>query len=223
MFSLAACAGNPEADDLAPQPPGPGEALEGGKTDAICPIVPAGIGVTTPPQFSCGPMDAASNLLMSDVARFWASEVGLCACGPDYPDDCSANAVAHEGGWVYTSSAFLQRLRASGSDMPAQYVLAHEFGHEIQGVYGIPGITQVKELQADCYAGYYLGSLICRGLATQQDIVATLTTACVIADGTGDPIGDLDTHGTCEQRVSSVALGMRGYLQRTPALAACRL
>jgi predicted metalloprotease len=76
---------------------------------------------------------------------------------------------------------------------------------------------------ADCLAGYYLGSLTCRGIATADDIRTTLLTACVIADGTGDPIGDLETHGTCQQRATAVAVGLRAYLAGQPPIAACRL
>jgi predicted metalloprotease len=83
--------------------------------------------------------------------------------------------------------------------------------------------TQQRELTADCLAGYYLGSLACRGLVTEEDVKTTLATACIIADGTGDPIADLATHGTCEQRVKSVAVGMNAYLAGDSALAACAL
>jgi predicted metalloprotease len=107
--------------------------------------------------------------------------------------------------------------------MPSAYVLAHELGHELQGVIGLPAVAQHKELQADCFAGYYLGSVACRGLVGQADILATLTTACVIADGTGNPVTDRETHGTCEQRMQAVVLGMDGYARRLPATTACRL
>lgn len=158
--------------------------------------------------------------LIDDVNRFWQSSIGFCACGPDYPN-CEA-AVAHSGGWVYASASFMTGLRASGSDMPAAYVYAHEVGHELQGfLLGVPPLEQIKELQADCLAGYYLGSLTCRGIGTIDDIRATLGTACVIADGTGDPIADLRTHGTCEQRVGAVVVGMQAYLAGHNAALAC--
>ncbi len=202
------------SDDLAPN-----GTVGGGKGDGACPIVEASIGVSSPQEFVCGAVSSRSAAEMADINRFWGSETALCACGPDQPD-CS-NATAMQGGWIYASNDFLEGLRSSGSNMPTQYVLAHEFGHEIQGVVGIPEIEQVKELQADCLAGYYLGSLVCRGLVTDADVRATLATACLIADGTGDPVGDLQTHGTCAQRNSMVTRGMRGYLASQPALAVC--
>lgn len=215
LFILLAACSTESSPSLAPEG-------EPGKGDGFCPGVAANIQTTIAAPFSCGAVDAESASVMTDVDRFWGSQVSLCACGPDYPDACEA-ATAHSGGWVYASNSFLAGLRTSGSGMPGAYVLAHEFGHEIQGVFGVPQTTQLKELQADCLAGYYLGSLVCRGVVTQADVKVTLATACIIADGTGDPIGDLDTHGTCDQRASAVANGMSGYLSGEDALFACRL
>jgi hypothetical protein len=215
-LAIPACTVADAESDLAPAGP-----VASGKGDAGCPIIQASIGVTSPQEFICAPVSSRAALEMNDVNRFWGSRVALCGCGPDQPE-CS-NATAMAGGWIYASNEFIEGLRSSGSNMPTQYILAHEFGHEIQGVIGIPPIEQVKELQADCFAGYYLGSLACRGLVSEADVRTTLNTACVIADGTGDPIKDLRTHGTCEQRSNSVAAGMRGYLASRSALVACSL
>lgn len=214
LVAVAGCADMSPTNDLEPTGP-----VGGGKGDGACPSIEAGIGVSSPQQFACGPVSARSMAEMADINRFWESASALCACGPDQPD-CS-NATAMTGGWIYASNDFLEGLRASGSNMPTQYVLAHELGHEIQTLIGVPSITQVKELQADCFAGYYLGSLACRGLARISDVQTTLATACLIADGTGDPVGDLETHGTCAQRTSMVTRGMRGYLAGTSALVTC--
>ncbi len=217
LLALAAgCASGTE--DLAPD--GTVQPSKPGKTDGFCPIVPAGMSVTEPASFLCLQPDAASAVMMADINRFWGSSIQLCACGPDFPN-CEA-AEARSGGWVYANVAFVNNLRTTGSDMPSQYVYAHEVGHEIQAFFNVlPSLTQPKELMADCLAGYYLGSLVCRGTATLADVTATLQTACVIADGTGDPIADLGTHGTCQQRAASVARGMDAYLQGQAALAAC--
>jgi predicted metalloprotease len=125
-------------------------------------------------------------------------------------------------GWIWTNSAFVDGLLSSGSQMPGAYLYAHELGHEIQGHFNaLPATTQLRELNADCLAGFYLGSLICRGAVTRDDIATTLGTACVIADGTGDPVADQRTHGTCDQRVSAVARGISAYLSSADALASC--
>jgi hypothetical protein len=216
---IAGCADGSTSTDLAPD--GTPQAAVPGKSDGFCPTVNASFVPQIEAPYSCGPLDPTSSSLTADVNRFWNSQVGFCACGPDYPNECQG-ATAHGGGWVYANLGFIADVRTSGSDMPAAYVYAHEFGHEIQGYLDmVPPIEQVKELQADCLAGYYLGSLSCRGIATIDDVRATLATACVIADGTGDPVRDLDTHGTCEQRAKSVAHGMDAYMAGEPALDAC--
>lgn len=212
----AACADDDSelTPDRVPEPSAPG------KSDGFCPGVVAGMVPRTAPTQFCGPADAASTSLLADVNRFWSSQIGLCACLPGTAG-CVA-ASAHSTGWIYANLEFVADLRASGSDMPAAYVYAHEVGHMIQGYFDVlPALEQPKELMADCLAGYYLGSLVCRGVVTRYDLTATLATACVIADGTGDPIADLSTHGTCEQRATSVAAGIAAYLAGRPALAAC--
>lgn len=213
---LIACVDAP-ADELTP------EGGADGKADGSCPLVPARMTPQIAPPYRCAPVGLVSNTLMADVNTFWASEIQLCGCGPDYPDACEG-ATAYSGGYVYADPSFLDGLRVSGSDMPTSYVLAHEVGHEIQGYFDLVSpIEQYKELMADCLAGYYLGSLSCRGIATANDVRTTLATACVIADGTGDPVADLRTHGTCEQRASAVARGMDAYAQRLPPIAACQI
>jgi predicted metalloprotease len=195
-----------------------------GKGDGFCPIVPTRIAPTAAPEFSCGPLDAFHTTLMADVNQFWGANVQACACGPDFPSGCEGAFSLMTKGQIYIGVDFVNGLGLSGSAMPAQYVYAHEFGHEIEGHFNaLAPTTQQKELTADCLAGYYLGSLVCRGLATAFDIRTTLATACIIADGTGDPIEDRDTHGTCEQRATSVAVGIDAYLAGLPPLAACAL
>lgn len=195
-----------------------------GKGDGFCPIVPTLIAPTAAPEFSCGPLDPVNAQLMADVNRFWGANVQACACGPDFPSGCEGAFSLFSKGQIYIGLDFINGLSASGSLMPAQYVYAHEFGHEIEGHFNaFAATTQQRELTADCLAGYYLGSLVCRGLATERDIRTTLATACIIADGTGDPIADRETHGTCEQRATSVAFGIDAYLAGVAPLAACAL
>lgn len=218
ILLLGACSTEAPAD-LVPEQPA------SGKADGSCPIINAGIRPTAPPPHSCGPVDGANNKLMADVNRFWSSQVGVCACGPDFPAGCDGAFSLFTHGWVYVGLDFVNELAtSSGSTMPAAYVYAHEFGHEIQGHFNAYApTTQQRELSADCLAGYYLGSLDCRNLVTKDDIRTTLATACIIADGSGDPIADLETHGTCDQRMKAVAVGMSAYLTGQPALASCAL
>jgi hypothetical protein len=215
----AACAADPADDELAPSGP-----VEAGKGDGFCPNVPANIRPTAAPPYSCGPLDARNGAIGAEVNRFWGSQVTSCACGPDFPEGCEGAFSLFDAGYIYIGVSFINGLAQSGSLMPAHYVFAHEFGHEIQGHYNaFARTTQQRELMADCLAGYYLGSHVCRGNATERDLMVTLNTACIIADGTGNPITDLSTHGTCEQRVGQVAKGIRAYLSNQLPITACAL
>jgi hypothetical protein len=217
---ITACAeGSSSTDELVPSGP-----VQAGKGDNFCPGVPARIAPTTPPPYSCGRLDPVNAAIAADVNRFWGSSVVACACGPDFPEGCEGAWSLFDTGYIYLGVPFLDGLGTSGSRMPAQYVVAHEFAHEIQGHYNaFAPTTQQRELTADCLAGYYLGSHVCRGTVTERDLITTLATACIIGDGTGDPIADLETHGTCEQRVESVKAGIRAYFAGEAPLEACAL
>ena len=214
---LAACA--TEADsELAPAGP-----VEAGKGDGFCPGVPARIAPMALPQYSCGPLDGVNGAIASDVNRFWGSQVTACACGPDFPQGCEGAYSLFGTGYIWIGVPFINGLAESGSLTPAQYAVAHEFGHEIQGRYAFAPTVQQRELGADCLAGYYLGSLVCRSQITERDLLTALATAYIIADGTGDPIRDLETHGTPEQRAASLAHGVRAYLNSELPLRACAI
>ena len=216
--SLVACNADVTPRDLVPQGGG------NGKADGQCAYVPAAIAPTGAPPYSCGPLDAIDAPLAADVNAFWSSQVVACACGPDFPQGCVGAFSLNFYGYIYVGVDFMDRLAASGSVMPAQYVFAHEMGHEVVGHCGqVSSSLQLRELTADCLGGYYLGSLVCRGLASENDITATLRTACILADGTGDPIADQKTHGTCAQRETAVVTGMRAYLTGQRPLEACAL
>lgn len=76
---------------------------------------------------------------------------------------------------IFIDTTFFQQMRdqfgAEGGNLAELYVLAHEWGHHIQGVTGQLGRVQQgdsgpqssavrSELQADCYAGAWIGSAI---------------------------------------------------------------
>ena len=215
---IAACA-EPTSPELVPSGP-----VEQGKGDAFCPTVPARMAPTTRSTYSCGPLDSVNATIAADVNRFWGSNIVACRCGADFPEGCQGAFSLFTTGYIYIGVEFLNQFASSGSYMPAQYAFAHEFGHEIQGHFNaFAPTTQQRELGADCLSGYYLGSLVCRGQATEHDLITTLKTACLIADGTGNPITDLQTHGTCQQRMQSVAIGIQAYLSGQLPLTACSI
>ena len=131
--------------------------------------------------------------------------------------------------FVYIDLDFLQQLESqlvgTTSDLAEQYIVAHEYGHHVQNVLGTNAQVQraqqndpdranqysvALELQADCYAGVWVGDVAVRGLL---DNASEINEALKAAEGVGDDRiqgGNADpdtfTHGTSAQR--------QGWFQR---------
>ncbi len=124
---------------------------------------------------------------------------------------------------VYIDLGFMQQLETeligNTSDLAEQYILAHEYGHHIQNLLGTNDAVEraaardadlgrqysiAMELQADCYAGVWVGA---RDVLESE---AELDEAIRAAEGVGDDRiqqktqGRVDpeswTHGSAEQR-----------------------
>ncbi len=127
---------------------------------------------------------------------------------------------------VYIDLGFMQQIEeqfvGGTSDLAEQYILAHEYGHHVQNLLGTndqvqqasrndPGranqYSVALELQADCYAGAWVGDANSRGLLDSPDEIQEAIRA---AEGVGDDriqqktTGRIDpeswTHGSAEQR-----------------------
>ena len=143
------------------------------------------------------------------------------AMGPFY---CPAD----EG--IYIDTSFYDQmdreLGASG-DFARYYVIAHEYGHHIQAITGVAGqirslqqqnprqanqLQVLMELQADCYAGVWAGRN--RNLIEPGDFEEGMTAASAIGDDTlarrsGQAVSpESFTHGTSEQRMQALRLGL---------------
>ena len=140
---------------------------------------------------------------------------------------------------VYFDLDFLldlqKRFVGKSSDLAEQYIVAHEFGHHIQNVLGtnakVNKIQQSKpslanqysvklELQADCYAGVWVGDADQRGqLDSPDEIKEALAAAAGVGDdriqqatqGRVNP--ESFTHGTSQQRQDWF---MKGYNTMDP-------
>ncbi|MXO85453.1 zinc metalloprotease [Altererythrobacter aurantiacus] len=133
---------------------------------------------------------------------------------------------------IYLDTSFydtMARQLGAGGDFARYYVIAHEYGHHIQTVTGISDqirsaqsqnprasnqLQVLMELQADCYAGVWAGRN--RNLIEPGDIEEGLRAASAIGDDTlqrqaGQRVNpESFTHGTSEQRMQALRLGLQG-------------
>jgi uncharacterized protein len=152
------------------------------------------------------------------------SETGPFYCPPDQH--------------VYIDLEFMQALEdklvGKKTALAEQYIVAHEYGHHIQNLVGTNAQVQqaqqndparanqfsvAMELQADCYAGVWVGNVNTRGLLSANEVQDALDAAAGVGD---DRIqmktqGRIDkeawTHGSAEQRQTWFT---RGYNSGDP-------
>jgi len=137
---------------------------------------------------------------------------------------------------IYIDLEFLQKLEeqliGTATDLAEQYILAHEYGHHVQNVLGLNAQVQqaqqqdpgraneysvALELQADCFAGVWVGA---RDVLENE---AELQEAIAAAEAVGDDRiqqktqGRIDpeswTHGSAEQRRTWF---LKGYNTQDP-------
>ncbi|TDD21649.1 hypothetical protein E1218_20460 [Kribbella turkmenica] len=189
----------------------------------------------------------------NSIERFWAAELPRrgkkytrapmrvfsgsvnTACGPATsavgPFYCPPDKR------VYLDLGFFETLQtdlgARGGDFAEAYVVAHEYGHHIQNLYGILGRIKTRngpssdavrsELQADCLAGIWTnhattvpdqtGKPFIEGL-TEDDIARGLDAAAAVGDDRiqektqGQVNPESFSHGTAEQRMKWFRTGM---------------
>lgn len=187
----------------------------GGSDSGSPDTFPAHVSPSSAPPLTCGPIGQATVDVMKDLNYFWQSSAVACSCQFDAPT-CQGNAMVLDNGYgyIYFDANLLDSTYFStGSRLPSDMVVAHEFGHNIQLALNLPAsLNKFRELQADCLAGFYVGSRVKRQLVNQYDLVQAFGAACGFGDSASTPWWGQDAHGTCSERVAAVQAGIQGFL-----------
>jgi hypothetical protein len=150
-------------------------------------------------QARCVPLTHGQDVA-SALNRFWGASIPLCQIPAG-----SRNAYADRGNWVvWADQSWLDWMAQQHGQFAAVGILAHEWGHMVQG--NISGTA--AELQADCLAGVFM-----KGWGLSWSAAEQLARANLFA---GDAEWSLGGHGTGQQRVNAVRRGYVGFVGQPP-------
>jgi hypothetical protein len=176
---------------------------------------PANVHPAGPTPFGCLAPGAATQAVMQKLNSFWQSTVRACACDSvRLANGCFGNGfvTSQAYGHIFYDAAFLDDVdRRSGSPLPADFFMAHEFGHNIQLALNLSPPGKFFELQADCLGGYYVGFQARKGFVSQSEVIRTFQFACTIGDPMISPWWASGAHGVCTERVAALQRGFDGY------------
>jgi uncharacterized protein len=101
------------------------------------------------------------------------------------------------------------RLAYKSGDAALAYIIGHEYAHAMQQEFGFqPETTPIGELQADCLAGLYLGTIPDVSF-DRQDIAEIRNLAYQLGD---NALTHPDHHGTPVERLKAVETGIQGAI-----------
>ena len=139
-----------------------------------------------------------------------------CAGEPDTPNNAAYCRPDDDIGFDVRWTA---NVYDGLGDAFVYYLVGHEYGHAIQARLGTQFAHTIEyELQADCYAGAYLGDQIrAKVLRLQDGDIEELRAGLrAVADPAGTPWFNPAAHGTAEQRISYFGRGFQRSLGACP-------
>ena len=143
----------------------------------------------------CNPVTHAADDLQA-LNGFWGTRIPICQISPG-----SNNAYADRPrGVVWADQTWLDGMAMRFGNWAATGILAHEWGHMVQG--NVQGTA--AELQADCLAGVFM-----RGAGLPWQTIEQFATSNFFA---GDAEWSFGGHGTGQQRVNAAHRGYYGFM-----------
>lgn len=149
------------------------------------------------------------NSQMSTIAGMWGRTTPTLRFVNDPSNPNSTyNAISYSTGKIYYGYAIYADAKNKGGNIVNAMILAHEYGHQLQYIFGLPSVSEStarpNELEADGFAGYYLR----RPNGYNQTSFAQIAAAYEFAQSIGDyQTTSAGHHGTPAQRRSAVRLG----------------
>ncbi len=220
--------------DPAPDPEPPPEDPEPPPEDPGPPPEDLAPDDDPPPEHT---LDEAIELTLADLEAYWVDELPLAygivfepvavltgyrpsdestlpLCGGEVgPADIYADNAFYcplEDTIAWDEEQLFPDLDEAFGDFSASLVLAHEYGHAVQSRALEDAATIFLELQADCLAGAWAGTLTERGSVlrpTKRDLEQAIGGYLDFRDPLGTPASDPFAHGSAFDRVSAFAQG----------------
>ncbi|SDI71995.1 neutral zinc metallopeptidase [Chryseobacterium jejuense] len=149
------------------------------------------------------------NAQMTKIASLWGRSNPTLRFVNDASNfNSTYNAISYSTGKIYYGYAIYYDAKAKGGDIVNAMILAHEYGHQLQYIFGLPSVNEntarPNELEADGFAGYYLRRPNGYNKTNFSEIAAAYEFAQSIGDYQTSSPGH---HGTPAQRRSAVRLG----------------
>jgi hypothetical protein len=110
---------------------------------------------------------------------------------------------------IYLTKQDVRTYYKEYGDAALAFIIGHEYGHSMQKHHSFtPENPTITELQADCLAGYYIGSV--RNINfDEKDILKIYNVAKFMGDYNFE---SNQHHGTPRQRAAAVLVGVAGYM-----------
>ncbi|MDQ1098352.1 MULTISPECIES: metalloprotease [Chryseobacterium] len=212
VFSLTACNDNSTEDNLLQQPQAESAKIEQpNELEKACyyvdqnwnssAVLKTSMKTSTDTNFMNGQM--------TKIASLWGrSNPTLRFVDDPSNPNSTYNAISYSTGKIYYGYAIYYDAKNKGGDIVNAMILAHEYGHQLQYIFGLPSVSEStarpNELEADGFAGYYLRRPEGYNKTQFSEIAAAYEFAQSIGDYSTTSPGH---HGTPPQRRSAVRLG----------------